>query len=121
MPVEKRSAWAWLSGFSDCRRSFGPRLVLASVRPRDALRRHDPIWTRCTRSGYPGSVAEHDGAMHRIDVIEGTLAEAFGVMGGYITASRAIADGVRSFAPASSSRQRCRRRSRPRRPPRCAT
>jgi 5-aminolevulinate synthase len=43
-------------------------------------------------------VAARDGAMERVDIIEGTLAKAYGVMGGYIATSAEIVDCVRSFA-----------------------
>lgn len=44
-------------------------------------------------------VAERDGLMHRIDIINGTLAKAYGVMGGYIAASEKMCDAIRSYAP----------------------
>ena len=44
-------------------------------------------------------VAARDGSMARIDIVEGTLAKAFGVMGGYIAASAEMVDCIRSFAP----------------------
>jgi len=46
-----------------------------------------------------GGVAERNGVSAKVDIIEGTLAKGFGLMGGYIAASRECCDAIRSYAP----------------------
>ena len=72
--------------------------IVALARRHEALTYLDEVHAVGMYGARGGGIAEHEGLLADIDIIEGTLAKAFGLMGGYIAAEGAIIDAIRSTA-----------------------
>lgn len=79
---------------------FGPiEQILDLADEFNALTYIDEVHAVGMYGAHGAGVAERDGLMGRIDIINGTLGKAYGVMGGYIATSAKMADAIRSYAP----------------------
>ena len=79
---------------------FGPiEQILDLADEFNALTYIDEVHAVGMYGAHGAGVAERDGLMERIDIINGTLGKAYGVMGGYIATSAKMADAIRSYAP----------------------
>jgi 5-aminolevulinate synthase len=79
---------------------FGPIKALCDLADEfNALTYIDEVHAVGMYGPRGAGVCERDRLMHRIDIINATLAKAYGVMGGYIAASAKMCDAVRSYAP----------------------
>ena len=79
---------------------FGPiEQVLDLADEFNALTYIDEVHAVGMYGPHGAGIAERDGLMERIDIINGTLGKAYGVMGGYIATNAKMADAIRSYAP----------------------